>query len=623
MIIVLFKTGFWKVADFGLTSEATSNQLVSTSAARGKPCYRAPEMLRNTSPGFNNKMDIWSFGCIAYELLTGRKAFSNDYEVFLYSMLKKKPKTYFKHTDSVTKFYIADLFELEPDNRPAARELLKLKFIGETPLANPTISTSMGSQKKRRVEQQAIPQSEFLTASLKWADSNGNARLISMMLGCGINPKHDMISDGVSVLMQAISLNSLEVMERFTKNGLEDIYPGLRQAIVRTVAPSAAEERQLKVAKRLVEYGPDISAKDNDGWTMLHAAAQRGHGDMIELLLSCGACSTAKEDWRRTPLSCAAEKGHLESVKLLVGAGADVESKDREWGRTPLSWAAENGHLEVVEWLVREAGAEVESKDKEGWKPLGCAAENGHLEVVKLLVQEAGAKIETKTNGGWTPLLSAAENGHLEVVKWLAQEAGAKIETKDNGGLTPLSWAVRNGNLEVVKWLTQEAGADIESKDKYGRTPLSRAAKNGELEAVKWLAGEAGSDVESKDKYGQTPLSRAAENGELEAVKWLAWEAGADVESKDERGRTPLSHAAIYGHLEAAKWLVKEAGAKVESKDYDGKTALDLAADDTKRLWETEEGWKRRRAVVALLEGMATSRNRKRNHDRHDNASEA
>ena len=151
-LLVLFKNGYWKIADFGLTSEATSNRLVSTSASRGKPCYRAPEMLHEMSPGFNNKMDMWSFGCIAFELLTGQKAFSSDYDVVRYSISKKKPTTYFKNTDSVTKFYISELFELEPDNRPAARELLKLKFIGETPLANPTPSTSNRSRKKRRLE---------------------------------------------------------------------------------------------------------------------------------------------------------------------------------------------------------------------------------------------------------------------------------------------------------------------------------------------------------------------------------------------------------------------------------------------------------------------------------------
>ena len=178
MILVLFKNGYWKIADFGLTSEATSNRLVSTSTARGKRGYRAPEMLRAKSPGFNNKMDIWSFGCIAYELLTGQKAFSGDHEVIEYSISKKKPMTYFKNTDSVTKFYISGLFEVEPENRPAARELLKMKFIGEMPLANPTPSMSNRSQKKRRLEQQEIPQSEILTDTLEWADSKADVELI-------------------------------------------------------------------------------------------------------------------------------------------------------------------------------------------------------------------------------------------------------------------------------------------------------------------------------------------------------------------------------------------------------------------------------------------------------------
>ena len=90
MILVLFMNGYWKIADFGLTSEATSTRLISTSAARGKPCYRAPEMLRETSPAFNDKVDMWPFSCIAYELFTGRKAFSNDFDVFDLLEIEKK-----------------------------------------------------------------------------------------------------------------------------------------------------------------------------------------------------------------------------------------------------------------------------------------------------------------------------------------------------------------------------------------------------------------------------------------------------------------------------------------------------------------------------------------------------
>ena len=37
---------------------------------------------------------------------------------------------------------------------------------------------------------------------------------------------------------------------------------------------SAAEERQWEAAKWLIEYGTDITAKDNDGTTVLHSVAQ-------------------------------------------------------------------------------------------------------------------------------------------------------------------------------------------------------------------------------------------------------------------------------------------------------------------------------------------------------------
>jgi len=471
-------------------------------------------MLRNTSPGpgFNNKMDMWSFGCIAYELLTGRKAFSDDFQTFDYSRSKKKPTTYFKHTDSVTKFYISDLFELEPDNRPSARELLKLKFIGERPLANPTPSTSGRAQKKRRLEQQAIPQSEFLTATLEWADSNADTKLILTMIGCGINPKHRMNSDGMSLLMRAISLRSLEVMEWFRRDGFKDVYPTLRQAIVLGVAPSPAEEGQWEVANRLVEYASDST----DGWTILHSAAQRGHRDMVE--------------W------------------FVKEAKADVESKDNV-GRTPLSRAAAEGHLDIVKFLVEEGGADVESKSNTGWTPLSFAAFNGHLEVVEFLVDEGGADVESKdiaseeSPGGRTPLSFAAMNGHLDVAKFLVEEAGADVESKSNTGWTPLSCAAMNGHLDVVEFLVDEGGADVESKDKYGRTPLSWAAFNGDLEVVEFLVNEGGADVESKSNSGQTPLSHAAGNGHLDVVEFLVNEGGADVESKDREGNTALDLA--------------------------------------------------------------------------------
>lgn len=39
-----------------------------TRTARGTPYFISPEMCKNSA--YNNKSDIWSLGCILYELMT-------------------------------------------------------------------------------------------------------------------------------------------------------------------------------------------------------------------------------------------------------------------------------------------------------------------------------------------------------------------------------------------------------------------------------------------------------------------------------------------------------------------------------------------------------------------------
>jgi len=68
----------WKIADFGISAEGTSNGAQVTMDSRGSSSYRAPELL-GENPTFNNKTDIWALGCILYELFSGVKAFNTDY----------------------------------------------------------------------------------------------------------------------------------------------------------------------------------------------------------------------------------------------------------------------------------------------------------------------------------------------------------------------------------------------------------------------------------------------------------------------------------------------------------------------------------------------------------------
>src|SRR5277367_953884 len=81
-VLLSLRNPGWKLADFGLTAQGMSNQSYFTEAARGTECYRAPEILceHEVTPA----SDLWSLGCILFELYCGQKAFFHDREVWAY-----------------------------------------------------------------------------------------------------------------------------------------------------------------------------------------------------------------------------------------------------------------------------------------------------------------------------------------------------------------------------------------------------------------------------------------------------------------------------------------------------------------------------------------------------------
>ncbi|WP_338874421.1 serine/threonine-protein kinase [Spirosoma sp. SC4-14] len=69
-----------KIADFGLSKLVSDDELDSSdfdlSDGRGTPSYKAPEQIEGSRVSFN--LDLWAFGVILYEMLTGEKPFRSD-----------------------------------------------------------------------------------------------------------------------------------------------------------------------------------------------------------------------------------------------------------------------------------------------------------------------------------------------------------------------------------------------------------------------------------------------------------------------------------------------------------------------------------------------------------------
>ena len=83
----------------------------------------------------------------------------------------------------------------------------------------------------------------------------------------------------------------------------------------------------------------------------LYAAAAKGHGEVVDVLIKCGCDVDKAKNTGATPLLIAAQNGHGEVVEELLKAGCDVD-KPRN-GCTTVCTAADKGHGEVVEALLK------------------------------------------------------------------------------------------------------------------------------------------------------------------------------------------------------------------------------------------------------------------------------
>ncbi|CEP01142.1 Ankyrin repeat domain-containing protein [Plasmodiophora brassicae] len=129
---------------------------------------------------------------------------------------------------------------------------------------------------------------------------------------------------------------------------------------------SPLQHAELHGFTRLVELllrFPDIAVDAGAGtpWgTTLHLAAGKfSHEDgsdgtrIVELLIGHGANVSALDARGSTPLHAAAEFGRTDIVEVLLDNGADINHQDSRDGRTPLHEAVAWGQEACVDMLIR------------------------------------------------------------------------------------------------------------------------------------------------------------------------------------------------------------------------------------------------------------------------------
>ncbi|KAF4825043.1 Vegetative incompatibility protein HET-E-1 [Colletotrichum siamense] len=139
----------------------------------------------------------------------------------------------------------------------------------------------------------------------------------------------------------------------------------------RTPLLLAARKGHDQIVQLLLQQGADTELSESkDGGTPLAFAVTCGHRQAVALLLEKGANLEAKDFEGKTPIFHAIHARRGEILQLLLNCGADANAAQSE--ETPLLYAIRHTDVEAVDLLVKY-GARISIKHKLGKLPLQYA----------------------------------------------------------------------------------------------------------------------------------------------------------------------------------------------------------------------------------------------------------
>ncbi len=345
----------------------------------------------------------------------------------------------------------------------------------------------------------------------------------------------------------------------------------------------ALEKGDIEAAKRVIEYGADMTAEKEDANPLLWSAK---YGDMTFTEWLIQKHKEKKQDEflsKNLPslMSVAAFHGHTDYVAALIGKGFDVNAQSgNDSGLTPMGAAAASGNTQLMQFLL-DRGASVNGvANSDGLSPLHFALEKEQNEAVKWLLEHGAAPNGQKDTP--SPFTKAMKEKNAAAALMLL-EAGASSSFESDGTLsfitTPLHTAIELGSEPLLRKILSSAHRPpIESIKLSGHTPLTLAVMNGQY-ALAQILLQSGAAANTMNGLGHTALhtlflSNPERKGHQEFLHTLI-RAGADVNRKNANQNTPLSAAIKVHDVESIRFLVK-AGADTNDLNPYGANLLQL-----------------------------------------------
>ncbi|KAM6983867.1 serine/threonine-protein kinase 36 [Tautogolabrus adspersus] len=136
--ILLGKSGVVKLCDFGFARAMSVSTLVLTSI-KGTPLYMSPELVEEKP--YDHTADLWSLGCILYELHTGAPPFYTNSIFQLVQLIVRDPVKWPDSMSPTCTSFLKGLLTKDPQKRLSWPDLLHHPFVadGVLVLSDPTV----------------------------------------------------------------------------------------------------------------------------------------------------------------------------------------------------------------------------------------------------------------------------------------------------------------------------------------------------------------------------------------------------------------------------------------------------------------------------------------------------
>ncbi|MBO5136873.1 MAG: ankyrin repeat domain-containing protein [Spirochaetaceae bacterium] len=376
-------------------------------------------------------------------------------------------------------------------------------------------------------------------------------------------------------------------------------------------------------AKNSFQIQQNIDATDENGNTVLHAAAKVNDADLVTLFISMGASTELKNNDSDTPLHVAIKNNNLEAAQVLAAVDSDIFARDAK-GLTALELGLYNGSSffpaiittrtgemrdnagrSIIHYFVKAENASaveyaiqkkipIDIADNSGATPLSLALEN-HNSITSVNIAAslllAGAKAKhgkyayfedavltrnptIRFDDGQTPLHLSSIQNHTGITKYLIQR-GAVIGAQDISGATPLHESIRYGNVDNARLLLS-AGANVNAQDNLGKTPILLIIPQNKQSEIYSLLISHKANINAKDMYGDTVLHVATMNGASTNILQQFLNNGADINERNKEGSTPLA-LAVEHKLTSVIQFYAQRGADIHAEDKMGNTPLTKA----------------------------------------------